>query len=283
VVKILETVHTILRQPPARSRSRRREPARLFVLVLADGRWIRQAFASRFAEFQNSGSVTRDLGSDFAQKVFDHVVLVPDLFAQQVSAYLDGMVGARTDGTTDGLGVSPDRNTVRTDNDDSGPQEDRASADAALPVRDQERKEIDRVRQEATAAATDVRSDHLLHTYAGLMPANPRMIKRIANALGMLRAIMRHVRHTEDDDALARAAILLVRFPVLAARLRLDDLSNGTDPCWDLPGVRAVLGGCSLESLARCLGRADPPSADEAVTVNGSADAGSAPRSPVPS
>lgn len=219
-------------------------------------------FASRFAEFQHSGSATRDLGSDFAQKVFDHVVLVPDLFAEQVSAYLDGMVGARTDGTAAGLGVSPDRDTARTGNDDASPREDRAPADAAPPVRDQESEAIDRVRQETTAAATDARSDHLLHTYARLMPANPRMIKRIANALGMLRAIMIHVRHTEDDDAMARAAILLVRFPVLAARLRLDDLSSGTDPCWDLPGVRDVLGGCSLESLARCLGRADPPSAD---------------------
>jgi hypothetical protein len=263
VVKILETVHTILRHPPARSRPRRRESACLFVLVLADGRWIRQAFASRFAEFQNPGSATRDLGSDFAQKVFDHVVLVPDLFAEQVSAYLDGMVGTRTDGTADGLGASPERHTVRTGNDDASPREDRAPADAAPPVHDQDSAEIDRVRQEATAAATDVRSHHLLHTYAGLMPANPRMIKRIANALGMLRAIEAHVQHAEDDDAMARAAILLVRFPTLAARLRFDDLSNGTDPCWRLPCVRDVLGGCSLESLARCLGRADPPSAEE--------------------
>jgi hypothetical protein len=282
VVKILETVHTILRHPPARSRPRRPEPARLFVLVLADGRWIRQAFTSRFAEFHNPGSATRDLGSDFAQKVFDHVVLIPDLFAEQVSAYLDGVVEARTDGTADGLGVSPERNSVRTGNDDASLREDRASADAAPPIHDQESEEIDRVRQEATAAATDVRGDHLLHTYAGLMPANPRMIKRIANALGMLKAIKIHVRHTEDDDALARAAILLVRFPVLAAQLRFDDLSNGKDPCWRLPSVQEVLGGCGLESLARCLGRADPPSTDEAVTVNGSADAGSAPRSPAP-
>jgi hypothetical protein len=278
VVKILETVHTILRQPPDRSWPRRREPARLFVLVLADGRWVRQAFASRFAEFQNPGSVTRDLGSDFAQKVFDHVVLVPDLFAEQVSVYLDSVIETRTDGAADGLGASSERNTVRTGTDGASLREDRAPVDAAPLVREDE--EIDRVHQEATAAATDVRSDHLLHTYAGLMPANPRMIKRIANALGMLRAVRIHVRHTEDDDTLARAAILLVRFPTLAARLRFDDLSDGTDPCWHLPGVRHVLGGCSLESLARCLGRADPPSADEVVTVNGSADAGSAPRSP---
>jgi hypothetical protein len=104
-------------------------------------------------------------------------------------------------------------------------------------------------------AATEARSDHLLQTYTSLMPANPRMIKRVANALGMLLAVQTHVGHTEDDDAMARAAILLVRFPLLAARLRHDDLPNGTDPCWHLPGVRDVLDGCSPESLARCLGR----------------------------
>ncbi|MGH3917270.1 MAG: P-loop NTPase fold protein [Pseudonocardiaceae bacterium] len=263
VVKILETVHTILRHPPARSQPRRGAPARLFVLVLADNRWVRQAFTSRFAEFQNPGSATRDLGSDFTQKVFDHVVIVPDLFAEQVSAYLDDVVGTPTVGVADGRGVSLDRNTVQTGNDDTSTREDRAPADAAPPVRNQESEQIDRVRQEATDEATDVRSEHLLHTYPGLMPTNPRMIKRIANAVGMLRAIMIHVQHTEDDDAMARAAILLVRFPVLADRLRHDDLLNGTDPCWHLPGVRDVLGGCSLESLARCLGRADPPSADD--------------------
>jgi len=50
-------------------------PIRLFVLVLADGRWVRQAFAT----FDGLGSAVHDLGSDFTQKVFDHTVLVPTL------------------------------------------------------------------------------------------------------------------------------------------------------------------------------------------------------------
>ncbi|HEX6468872.1 MAG TPA: P-loop NTPase fold protein [Streptosporangiaceae bacterium] len=259
VVKLLETVHTILRQPPAAGRRRRRpQPAPLFVLVLADGHWVRQAFTSQFTDFQNPRSAGRDLGSDFTQKVFDHVVLVPDLSAEQVSAYLDDVVRAPADGAASGLGAPPEQTTVRTPADNAGPREDQALPDATPPVRTEESTQIDRVRQEATAAASDVRSHHLLHTYANLMPPNPRMIKRIANALGMLEAVRLHVGHTESDDALARAAILLVRFPALAARLRLDDLIVGNDPSWDLPGVRDVLQGSSLESLARCLGRADP-------------------------
>jgi hypothetical protein len=194
------------------------------------------------------------------------------------------VVKARTDRVTDGRGAPPGRTTVRpARHDNSGPREqDQRLPDAAPPIGDQERVQIEQVRQEATAAATDVRGHHLLHTYARLMPANPRMIKRIANALGMLQAVRRHVQHTEDDDAMARAAILLVRFPEHAARLRHDDLLNDTDPCWDLPAARDVLGMRSLESLARCLGRADPPTANKILTVNGSADAGSAPQSPDP-
>ncbi|HEY8472788.1 MAG TPA: P-loop NTPase fold protein, partial [Natronosporangium sp.] len=254
VVKLLETVHTILRRPPARGRLPRREPARLFVLVLADGNWVRQAFTSRFAEFQDAGCGTRDIGSDFTQKVFDHVVLVPELFAEQVSAYLDSVVEPRPEVVPAETGRPSARANAQTAGD---------RADHAVPgpsVRDHERVQLDQVRQAATAAATDLRSHHLLHSYPSLMPANPRMIKRVANALGMLQAIRRHVQHTETDDAMARAAILLVRFPVLAARLRDDHRLDPADTLWSRPGVRAVLGECSLESLARCLGRANPPS-----------------------
>ncbi|HEY8473000.1 MAG TPA: P-loop NTPase fold protein, partial [Natronosporangium sp.] len=256
VVKLLETVHTILRQPPTRTRLRRWEPARLFVLVLADGNWVRQAFTSRFAEFQDPGCGTRDIGSDFAQKVFDHVVLVPELFAEQVESYLDGVVGAGIEPTT--VEVDPPA-TIRTANPDSRGRADRRSPSDPRGHPD-ERVQLAQVRDATTAAATDRRSHHLLHTYPSLMPANPRMIKRIANALGMLQAIRRHVKHAETDDAMARAAILLVRFPVLAARLRHDPRLDPAGRCWDSPDVRTVLGECSLESLARCLGRANPPS-----------------------
>jgi hypothetical protein len=125
------------------------------VARLPDGR-IRFATVP---EFENPGSGTRDLGSEFTQKVFDQ----------------------------------------------ADPREDQALPEATPPVHDQASMQIDRVRQEATAAATNVRSHHLLHTYAGLLPANPRMIKRVANALGMLEAVRIHGQHAEDDDAMARA------------------------------------------------------------------------------
>ena len=57
------------------------------------------------------------------------------------------------------------------------------------------------------------------------MPENPRLVKRVANAFGMLLALGLHLGHHEEEDTIARAAILLVRFPAL-----VDDLLSAVDP-----------------------------------------------------
>lgn len=90
VVKLMETVHTLLREPAeARLLRSLRRPAPLIVLVLADGRWVRTAFETRYETFGTLGSPVHGLGADFLQKVFDHTVLVPALAADQVQTYVD--------------------------------------------------------------------------------------------------------------------------------------------------------------------------------------------------
>jgi hypothetical protein len=254
VVKILETVHTILRHPPVRRRGR--QPARLFVLVLADGGWVRQAFASRFSEFQNLRSATRDLGSNFTLKVFDHVVLVPELSAAQVAGYLDRVVAEPADEAEPTTPHAAAARPAAAGGEDLGrTRGERGRVRPASPAANRDDQEIQRVHEATTAVATARRGEHLLLRHGNLMPTNPRMIKRVANALGMLEAIQTHVGHDEDDDTMARAAILLVEFPVAAARLRDDDPLNPADPFWRRPGLREVLGECAHEALARCLGR----------------------------
>jgi hypothetical protein len=271
VVNLLETVHTILRVPAPAGPPCWRESARLYVLVLAHGRWIRQAFASTYANFERLGSPTHDLGSDFAQKLFDHTLLVPDLTVEQTTDYLAALIGptgAPLKSSNGNPDISPEGTTARDaiesvdPADLRSPQLDRALADPALTPSDREALEIVRVRREATTAVTAARSEHLLQAYATLMPANPRLVKRVANAFGMLLAIKSHTRHTEEDDAIARSAILLVRFPVLAEQLRTDhsaathrDTTSGTDDQWRRLDVRQVVGTHSLDTLARCLGR----------------------------
>ncbi|PPK66087.1 KAP-like P-loop domain-containing protein [Actinokineospora auranticolor] len=64
------------------------------------------------------------------------------------------------------------------------------------------REQLGYVRSEATPEALRARGDHLPHTYADLVPPNPRMIKRVANALGVLLVVQMHVRHTEGLGAI---------------------------------------------------------------------------------
>jgi WD40 repeat protein len=86
VVRLLETIHTLLRERAAPRRFPTwRQPAKFGVLVLANGAWIRAAFRSKYPEFDGGGGAdaVHDLGADFLQKIFDHSVLVPDLSSEQ--------------------------------------------------------------------------------------------------------------------------------------------------------------------------------------------------------
>ena len=56
---------------------------------------------------------------------------------------------------------------------------------------------------------------HLLLEYAEIVPANPRLIRRVANAWAMLEALRLHLGHNEPDDVVVRAAILFVQYPSL--------------------------------------------------------------------
>jgi WD40 repeat protein len=85
VVRLLEAIHTLLRE---RAAPRRfpvwRQPAKFGVLVLANGAWIRASFRSGYKDFDHGGDdAVHDLGADFLQKIFDHSVLVPDLSPEQ--------------------------------------------------------------------------------------------------------------------------------------------------------------------------------------------------------
>ncbi len=109
-------------------------------------------------------------------------------------------------------------------------------------------------------------SRHLLANYAALMPANPRLVKRVANCFGMLKALRDATRHTEELDTIVRAAVMFVRFPAL-----VDELLSAADPpvtglseigasnsVWGRRDVQQVLGHVDIEAIARCFGREFP-------------------------
>jgi hypothetical protein len=59
------------------------------ILVLADGRWVRDAFAKTYETCAEvSLDETRGLGADFIQELFDHTVIIPELTPAQASEHI---------------------------------------------------------------------------------------------------------------------------------------------------------------------------------------------------
>ncbi len=331
VVKLLETVHTLLREPAQpRLLSRWRCPAPLIVLVLADGRWVRTAFETTYPSFDRLGSPVHGLGADFIQKLFDHTVVVPALAADQVQTYLDHLTdtspwaaaGRRTptptpDPTNAPVTPSPAEQTTAPGPASAAPKPPQAAATDPPPpttpaeappppttdqaerlIADSQpgdvhsepiRHAIDRTtgpdRQRlaeqvaakaASPEAVAAFSEDLLTRYAALMPANPRLVKRVANAFGMLLALDLHLGHHADTDTIARAAIMLIRFPKLVDELltepdppttnpqHADHDPRGTNSPWLRRDVQQLLrptngNPLNLTAIASCYGRTHPP------------------------
>ena len=279
VVRLLESVHTLLKTPEASST--RSSRARLMVLLLADGRWIRKAFESSFSTYDGLGSDVHDLGSDFLQKVVDHTVIVPELSQQQIQDYVRSLLDPlwdRRPAAPSELQSSPPRSPDSAESDSvqeltelveqlpaamlRGEQLNAKIEAPELPVRDRTDLEVARARREATAEAAVEWERHLVAYHRDLLPHNPRMIKRVANATTMLFALKSHLGHHEPNGVVMRAAIMFIRFPTLVDAL----LSDPSVPAWeDLPDdspwrrsdVEALTRGIELSALARCFGRDD--------------------------
>ncbi len=105
-------------------------------------------------------------------------------------------------------------------------------------------------------------------SYSPILPTNPRLIRRVVNAWGMLDALKIQVQHDEPEDIMVRAAVFLVRFPTMTDELLgnappitvKEILDSNYDGPWSHPEVLAVLtaeDGELIEpaKLGRCLGR----------------------------
>ena len=278
------------------------------VFILSDSRWVRTAFRSQYEEFDKLGDDARDLGADFLQKLFDHTVIVPQLTRLQKDSFTGDLTGRKESGPQRDLGrrewrVSDVRARIAggrraaflpqaeidwgsiTDLDfaelsrlaqgdvstwESHQIEHAIRTGYLSPAQQRElRYLLERNRDR-------VRMDYLVHTLSmdvGVMPANPRMIRRVANTWGMLTALTSSVQVPSEHETLARAAIFFVRFPTLVEHLLSawappDETSSMTtsnssdDPWkrWDVVEVLTRRDGTTitLRELASCFGCSFP-------------------------
>ena len=328
VVRLLETVHTVLRKENApKVMGAWRKPAPLIVLVLADGRWVRTAFEKEFADFRELGSDVHSLGADFIQKLFDHTVIVPTLTVDQMDRYVRRLshsvdiedesetaavtAPALGEGSGGGMaaisGTDPATVDMETEQPDAPAEVDARTHEvmgkvraalpgdvygeeltaeiSSLPESKRQQVEATRAAVAATEEATERRRRHLITRYRDLLPSNPRLIKRVADAAGMLMALGSYTNHRESQDVVYRAAIAMVRFPSLVDALltdqRMPDEAGGSSTAgeravesadakskpsarqmWERVDVQEVVGEVpgvggpvTARQLARCYGR----------------------------
>lgn len=210
VVELLEAVQNLVRD-------RAPDAAGPYVVVAADGAWVRHCYEQVYAEFREPiGTPGQPLGYLFLDKLVQLSLPVPRLTPQRQAAFLRGLLGS---GGAAGAAADPDALAqVRAATDEGAVLAAVAEARAASP----------RVQEEVVSAAVrrlgerrvEAADRHALEAYAAHLPPNPRAMKRFVNAYGLARAV--HVVEFADVAMGPRAVwtILRMRWPALADALR---------------------------------------------------------------
>jgi KAP family P-loop domain len=276
VVELLEGVQTLFKNVP------------VAYVVAADRNWVCERFEREYQDFCTVlGDPGRPLGHLFLEKTFQVSVPIPALSDEIQRKYLERLLSATSANGDAAL--------------------DRARRDAvkrfqALTTREEIDTELRRrtpaspLHQQAAAEAAVLRlaepdlekeTEHMLQAFAPLLEPNPRSMKRLVNAYGIVTAveILRDVAEigmnvpdTSAPERLALWTILSLRWPLLGDYLAenpeaADDIRAGKPPpdgapewlktLWVDEDVHAVLHGkaphVSIEldsgAIALCTGR----------------------------
>jgi hypothetical protein len=232
VVDLLDSIQTLVRDSPDRL-SDTHDP--VYVVVAADGRWIRASYEQAHGEFANVvGEPGRPLGYLFLDKIFQLTVAVPTISRQRQAAFLKALLRTQDDGHQPGGPLATQVRTVAAQVDASTSEAEAldAIADAPAEVR---AAVADRVVSKLAEPQVIASTEHRMERFAGLLEPNPRAMKLVLNAYGMARALQVIEDNVVTGDALALWTILRVRWPALADHVRahpetIDALAAGHPP-----------------------------------------------------
>jgi hypothetical protein len=200
-------------------------------VVAADRNWIRSSFELRYSMFSSAvGSLGQPLGYLFLEKVFQVSTPVPGMGDKTRSAYWNRLLGKISPaGQSEGIASGPAPGSTGTAQFDSVVAAKRAD----LRERHGENltgEQAKSIMQEASSAediaavvlefntsgAAEKEAEHLLARFTGVLPENPRVMKRMINAFAMRQAIGLLEGSPVPAEVLARWTILEQRFPALA-------------------------------------------------------------------
>lgn len=213
VVELLETVQTLVRDPPGRGGGAVARPPSF--VVAADGAWIRRAFETSYSQFGTAVAEPRvPLGYLFLDKLFQVRVRVPRLEEARRDQYLRYLLGTTPENVTSAAiqaSLNQVRSRVARSSGEAGVLQ--AYGNASSEVRDLVAPDVvDKLSSLPVAAATE----HWLQQFAPLLPPNPRAMKRFINDYSILRAVRTLEGNAVGMEPLALWVIIGIRWPGLA-------------------------------------------------------------------
>lgn len=256
VVDLLDSVQTLIRDAPGRIDDERRGERACYVIVAADGRWIRTSYEHAHQEFaQAVEEPGRPLGYLFLDKIFQLTVPVPSISPQRQAAYLQALLRVKHDGEQEHrleLAVDAVRQQVQASTSEAEALE--AFDGASLAVR---AEVVEAVVGKLAEPQIEQGTQHRLERFAGLLETNPRAMKLVLNAYGIARALQVIEDNVVPGDALALWTILRVRWPALADYVRthpeaIEPLADGRAPA-DAPAqLKALFAAREVQRIVRC-------------------------------
>lgn len=275
VVDLLESIQTLVRDAPARTRKRQSHAGYPpFFVVAADGRWIRHSYEHAYESFQEAvHEPGRRLGYLFLDKIFQLTLRIPEIGEEQRARYLDELLQMPT--ATPGLESRMEDPAAAVEGETRIRQS--RNQEEILQVVDEARPEVRRRLEEAAVtrlsdAAVERATEHELQKFALLLEPNPRSMKRFVNAYSISLSTELLAGRLPDPEALALWTILRMRWPELADCLAgsphlVAGIAAGDEPPTGLPEALAPL--CGDAALAAVLAFGDGALSREAVETLG--------------
>jgi hypothetical protein len=279
VVDLLEAVQTLVRDPlrseaPFSSdRTGRRRPS-VYLIVAADGAWIRKSYEKVFEDFSESVSEPgRPLGYLFIDKLFQLRVSMPSVDPSYGKKYLQALLRGKVHDSPRTEEIAKAVKSVSHDLETTTSSAEITTLYRSAPLEVRPHL-VEKVVDRLTEPDVQRGIEHSLERFAALLSFNPRTTKRFINTYSMLQTVTILEGYFVDPDTLALWTIIETRWPGLADALRKEpDLILPTDPVpersvtdkafLDLLGSRDVQevinfrhgGPLTAEGVRKCCGR----------------------------
>jgi hypothetical protein len=217
VVDVLDAAQTLLRDAQRRAPGHSDGKGCVYVVVAADGAWIRRSYELKYANLADSISQPgRPLGYLFLDKLFQLSVAVPAVGSALQREYLTRLLAGDNESASK-EDVQALREAVAASTTGEG---------VLAAMRGASPDAQSAVASDAIARLTDRQveghTEHLLMRFAQLVGTNPRAIKRFLNTYSMIRVVRLLEGNLVATPHLAAWTIIQIRWPGMAEILAAD-------------------------------------------------------------